>query len=323
MSTAQCVRAEGALLDRVLDATHAVFPEGLDRQACGRFHAARMRTTWGRRCLQRFALVDGDELLASAEQYDLTGSLDGRPVGICGLGFVFTPAPHRGLGHAASLVDGLAAHAARAGAEIALLFSHAGLEEDVGDRFDVIPSTELTLRVTESPRYGAPMTMVRGGEDRDLAAIVALGRVRAEPFGFHLDRDVDFVQHAIAQKRLLAGLSPSGTRQLHFLIAEEGLTAAAYVVVSVAGGVWILEECGDRDATGARVGALLQALIAREPAERRPTIHGWLPPTFLPPQITVTAAPAPSQRMLLRRLNGTAPLRLTAKEVLYWRNDVF
>jgi hypothetical protein len=50
------------------------------------------------------------------------------------------------------------------------------------------------------------MTMVRGGEERDLAAIVAMGRVRAEPFRFHLDRDVDFVQYAITSKRLLAGL---------------------------------------------------------------------------------------------------------------------
>jgi len=39
------------------------------------------------------------------------------------------------------------------------------------------------------------MTMVRGDEERDLAAIAAMGRVRAESFRFHLDRDVDFVQH--------------------------------------------------------------------------------------------------------------------------------
>ena len=109
------------------------------------------------------------------------------------------------------------------------------------------------------------MTMVRGGEERDLAAIVAMGRVRADPFRFHLDRDIDLVQYAITRKRLLAGLGSADARQLHFFIAEEGTTAAAYVVVSVAGRTWTLEECGDRDASGARVGALLQALIAREP----------------------------------------------------------
>jgi hypothetical protein len=30
----------------------------------------------------------------------------------------------------------------------------------------------------------------------------------------------------------------------------------------------MIEECGDRDPSGARVGAILQALIAREPAKR-------------------------------------------------------
>jgi hypothetical protein len=56
------------------------------------------------------------------------------------------------------------------------------------------------------------MTMVRGGEERDLAAIVAMGRARAEPCRFHLDRDVDFVQYAITSKRLLAQGSGRRTR---------------------------------------------------------------------------------------------------------------
>jgi hypothetical protein len=31
-------------------------------------------------------------------------------------------------------------------------------------------------------------------------------------------------------------------------------------------------------------------LIAREPIERRPRIHAWLPPRFLPPQVTIAGA---------------------------------
>jgi hypothetical protein len=114
--------------------------------------------------------------------------------------------------------------------------------------------------------------------------------IPAEPFRFHLDRDVDFVQYAITTKRLLAGLGPANARQLRFFIAEEGITAAAYVIVSVVGNTWTLEECGDHDPSGARVGALLQALIACEPVEQRPTIPAWLPPGFLPPQVTIASA---------------------------------
>jgi hypothetical protein len=88
------------------------------------------------------------------------------------------------------------------------------------------------LNVTESSWHGAPMTLIRGGEDRDLAAIVAMGQARALQFRFHLECDVEFVKYAITKKRLLAGLGPAGARQLLFVIAEEGITAAAYAVIS-------------------------------------------------------------------------------------------
>ena len=183
---------------------------------------------------------------------------------------------------------------------------------------------EAELRVTESSRRGAPMTLIRGGEERDLAAIVAMGQVRANPFRFHLDRDVDFLHYAITRKRLLAGLGQPGARQLHFVIAEEGITAAAYVVVSSVGGTWTIEECGDRDPSGARVGAILQALIAREPVELRPTIRGWLPRGFLPPQVTIVSAKPSTDVLMLRSLGAMAmQSRLSSDDVLYWRSDIF
>jgi hypothetical protein len=168
------------------------------------------------------------------------------------------------------------------------------------------------------------MTLVRGGEDRELDAIAAVGQVRAGQYRFHIDRGVDLVKYAITRKRLLAGLGSAGVRQLQFVIAEEGITAAAYLVISVVGGTWTIEECGDRDSSGARVGALLQALIAREPAESRPVIRGWLPPGFVPPQVTIASA-APSTEVLMARglSHRVARLQLSSAELLYWRNDVF
>ena len=317
------VPVQGAILDSVLDATCPISRDGLDRHAYGRFDAAQMKTPWGRRFQRRFALVEGGDLLASAARYDLAGRFEGRAVRICGIGSVFTDPSRRGLGHARVLLETLLDEAAGKGAEVALLFSQAGLENDAPRGFEAIPSTEVTLDVASS-RHGAPMTMVRGGEERDLAAIVAMGRVRAGPFRFHLDRDIDLIQYAITKKRLLAGLGSSDARQLHFFIAEEGITAAAYVVLSVAGGTWTLEECGDRDVSGARVGALLQALIAREPSERRPTIRAWLPPRFLPPQVTIVSA-TPSTEMMMVRMLSAAPILppLSGDDVLYWRSDVF
>jgi hypothetical protein len=316
------IPAEGLLLDRIRAAAHAAAPEALTLPAYAKFDTALIKTAWGLEHQRRFALMEGERLLASATRYDLAGVVDGRAISVCGLGAVLTLDPHGGGSQSEELVERLLRHASRDGAELALAFSNGNVGEEAHfDRFDTIPLTDVELTVAELPRGGAPMTLVRGGEARDLAAIVAMGRARAESFSFHLDRDVDFVQYAITRKRLLAGLGRAQARQLQFFIAEEGITAAAYVVLSQVDGIWTLEECGDRDPTGARVGAILQALVAREPAERRPTIRGWLPAAFVPPQITLV--PKPSSRLMRVRWLRPTPVVLPAGSVLYWRCDLF
>src|SRR5262249_30306212 len=175
-----------------------------------------------------------------------------------------------------------------------------------------------------SPRHGAPMTMVRGGDDRDLADIAAMNRVRAHPFRFHLDRDRDLVHYAVAKRRLLAGLGPPGVREVQFFVAEEGASAVAYAVVSRQYDQWTIEECGDRDPTGARLGALLQVLIARDPTDR-PVICASLPAGFVPPQAAVIDRTPSPDVMMVRGLSadGAAATSLREEDVMYWRSDRF
>ena len=316
--------AEGAILERILDTTYPVLHQDLSRQAFAKFDAAQRKTAWALCHQRRFALVEGADLLASAQRYDFSGTIDRQRVSICGIGAVCTdPARHDGC-HARVLVERLIDDARRDGADLALLFITTDRTCYAPESFEVIPTVDVELKVAESSRYGAPMTLVRSGEDRDLAAIAAMGQARASQFRFHLDRDIDLVKYVITKKRLLAGLGSAGVRQLQFVIAEEGITAAAYMVVSIVDRTWTIEECGDRDPSGARVGAILQALIAREPVEQRPIIRGWLPPGFVPPQITIVSARPSTEVMLGRFLTGVGKqLRLSREEVLYWRSDVF
>jgi hypothetical protein len=316
------VPADGVILDRVREALPLISSEGLSRQAYSKFDTALLKTAWARHHQRTFALVDGADVLASATQYDLAAVLDQRPVRVRGIGEIFTQPADRTGGPARELVDQLLDEAERDGTAMALLFSDRNHEHQPAG-FEVVPTAEAELTVAESSRRGAPMTLIRGGEARDLAAIVAMGQVRANPFRFHLDRDVDFVQYAITKKRLLAGLGQAGARQLHFFIAEEGITAAAYVVVTIVGDTWTIEECGDRDPSGARVGAILQALIAREPVERRPTIRAWLPRGFVPPQVTIVSAKPSTEVLMVRSLGSLVQPRLSGDDVLYWRSDIF
>jgi GNAT superfamily N-acetyltransferase len=319
------VAAEGALLERVLDDTYGLWGDGLSRHAYGRLFAAQLATPWGRGHLERFALVDGDDLLASAKLYRFDASLDGTPVRVAGIGAVFTSPGHRGHGAARELIERLLERASADGADLALLFSEIGADYYARLGFEPIPLMDRQVRVTESTRYGAPMTMVRGGDDRDLADIVSLDRTRGEPYRFHLRRDRDLAHFAIARKRLLAGFGPPGARAVHFFIAEEGASAVAYVVITVQERTWTIEQAGDRDPGGARLGAILQALIAREPREQRPSITGWLPSGFLPPQVTIVKETPSKDVMMIRPLTDRARAipPLSAADVCYWRSDAF
>ena len=311
--------ADGAVLDRILDG--ASLRMGLTRQATGRLQTALTRTAWGGRAFCRVALVEDDELLASAERYRLPAILDGRAATACGIGSLTVEPPHHDAALASRLLDAMLKQAEREGAAIGMLFPQTACPVSALGRFEALHIPDLTLAVAEPARYGAPMTMVRAGEERDLPAIVAMGRVRAAPWRLHLDRDVNLVQHAITSKRLVAGLGAMNARQLQFFIAEEGTTAAAYVVLSVTGSTWMVEECGDRDPSGARVGALLQALIAREPVERRPDIRAWLPAGFLPPQVSIISASASTDVVRLCAL-GRVETPLPVESVLLWHGDL-
>ena len=323
------VNAEGPLLEQIHDATYDTWHEGLSRHAYGRFYAAQVATVWGQRGLHRLALVEGNELLASAKVYAFNAVLDGRDARVIGLGAVFTQPAHRGRGAARDLIERILAPPSAEGVELALLFSEIGPDYYARLGFAPLPTVDLSVRIFENPRRGAPATMVRAGEERDVADIVAMGEIRSARYRFHLKRDRDLLSYAIAKKRLLAGLGPSGARELQFFIAEEGASAVAYVVVSVrneTGGVeWTIEECGDRDPTGARVGAILQVLIARNPAERRPSIRAWLPAGFHPPQVEVIDGQPSHDVMMVKALTPAAEAigALRAEDLLYWHGDVF
>lgn len=322
---AQLVPVEGATLDAILDATYEIWSDGVTRPAYGRLYSAQIATAWGRRHLRRYALVDGGQVLASAKVYTFGATLDGAPIRVAGLGAIFTHLAHRGRGVARDLIERLLERAAADGADLALLFSEIGPEYYARLGFEPIATTVRQLRVFQSDRHGAPATMVRGGEDRDLADIAVMEQARAAGYRFHLNRDRDLVYFSIARKRLLAGLGPPGAREVHFFIAEEGASAVAYVVIAAHGREWMLDSAGDRDPSGARVGAILQVLVARDPAEARPAISGWLPAGFLPPQITVVGEEPSAEVMMLRPLSaaGETARGLSESEMLFWHADMF
>jgi GNAT superfamily N-acetyltransferase len=316
------VPAEGALLEEILDHTFEIWNEGLSRPAYGQWNRAQLQTPWGRRHLQRYASIDDEgHVLATAKQYHFNVRVGDREGWMCGIGAVFTPPEHRGRGYASRLVEELVVRSGREGALLAALFSEIGSEFYARLGFEVVPLDEVTIVVNR--KGGAPAMLVRAGEERDLEAVAAMNETRAATAPFALRRDRGLVHYALAKKRLLAGLGPHGLRQLEFFVAEEGASAVAYVVLNVNANGWTLEEAGDRDPAGARLGAMLQVLLAREPSQGTPLIRAWWPKTFaVPPQLQLTDRSTPNDVFMLKALSDVT-LPKTADEVFYWHADRF
>ena len=312
---------DDARLEAILDDTYPTWGEGLSRRSYGAWNRAQMATDWGRRALQRVALTDGNHVLASAKRYLFDARIAGAPTRVLGIGAVFTRPALRGRGAARQLIHELMATAAGEGFSHALLFSEIGPEYYRALGFEIVSRRLCTFTTIE--KAGAPATFVRNGEAADLPAVAELSAAYATGAGFALDRPADWIQFAIARRRLLAGLGPPGLRHAEFYVAEEGYRAAAYVVVTRGPDGIILQECGDRDPSGARVGAILQVLAAREPAERRMVLKGWIPADFRPPQLRILQDTDASEVMMLRPLASVASSSQGYSPATYWQADVF
>jgi GNAT superfamily N-acetyltransferase len=316
------VPAEGAVLERIIDLTYPIWHEGLTRRGYAQWNAGQLRTPWARDRLQRLALVDAaGGLLATLKRYRFDVRAGGRDGWMCGIGAVFTPPDRRGHGHATALIQQVLEAAAREGAVEAGLFSEIDPAFYARLGFSPVALDEVTVNIAR--KDGAPAMLVRAGDDRDLPSIAALHAARTASVPFALRRDAAAIQFAVAKKRLFAGLSPEGQRQLEFYVAEEGASAVAYVVLHVTPRGWTLEEAGDRDPAGARLGGMLQVLAAREPSLAAPLIRAWWPRSFpVPPQLALSDRSAPADVFMLRPL-ADVPLPTSADDVFYWRSDFF
>ncbi len=322
---ARLVPAAGALLEEILDATYPLWNEGLTRGNYARFNRAQLKTGWGAAHLQRVALVSpAGRLLSTAKRYDLRARLDGRPVRVLGIGAVFTPVSLRHRGLAGDLLERLLETGRQESFDLALLFSAIGTDYYERFGFQTVPVQQVAVELQR--KRGSPAMLVRSGTDADVRFLAEMHEARSAASGwrFVLERDADFIRFAIARKRMLAGFGPPGLRHLEFFVVDEAERPAAYAVLLRSEGGRMLSECGDRDPTGARVGALLEALFARTPSEMPPVIRAWLPPGFRPPQLEVRAVEHPGVVMMLRPLRPGVQIRppLTAADVAYWLGDV-
>ena len=320
---AELAAAKGEFLRQILADTHPIWHDGLDFERYIQFWDAQLRTPWGSGHLDRVALVEKGRVITSAKRYDLSGRIDGRIRRVLGIGAVFTTPARRGEGLAQRLLQEIIDAAEAEGYEYAMLFSE--IDPTFYERLDFVPVPLVESELEVSLKGGAPAMLVRAADDRDMPAVVEMSARRVEGARFALDRSEEWIRYGLAKRRLLAGLGPPGLREVEFLVAEEGHQAVAYVISLVHEGRWFIEDAGDRDPSGARLGAMLQVMLARTPHLPPPAINAWLPPGFLPPQVKRTRTHSTPEVLMIRPLNDrTLPLPpIEATQVAFARLDYF
>jgi hypothetical protein len=205
--------------------------------------------------------------------------------------------------------------------QYALLFSEIGAAYYASMGFEVIPRELVTVDVL--PMAGSPATFVRSGEAGDLRFLAEISSRYRAGATLALDRSAAFMGFVFARRRLLAGLGPAGLRHVEFFVAEEGHRPVAYVFVTRGPRGAVLEECGDLDASGARIGAMLQVLAARHPAEPESRYTAWLPASIQPPQLVLNKGVAAPEIMMIRPLLDVASSIPVPTSAAYWQTDVF
>jgi GNAT superfamily N-acetyltransferase len=315
----QIAPANPVQLDHVLDQTYPIWGEGLSLGAYKSWNRGQMATRWGRNHLHRVVLTDGGDVLASAKRYDFESVSPIDSVPIVGIGAVFTPEPLRGRGHARELIELMVRDAESHGCRYALLFSEIGAAYYESMGFRTVPRAMQSIEIVR--KAGPPATFVRSGEMADLAEIATINARYRAGASFALVRSPEQIEFSFSRRRLLAGLGPPGRRAVEFFVSEEGHRPVAYVFITRGPDGTVLEECGDRDPAGARVGSMLQVLASRAPADVPQTMTTWLPPNFKPPQINVLDEIAAREIMMIRAIGDAPPLG--DGPVVYWTSDTF
>ena len=326
----ELVNAADSHLTQILSESFPLWGDGLTLRAYADWNRAQSRTSYGRLNLERVAWIEKDTLLASAKRYRLQLWVHGRVVDTLGIGAVFTPPARRGHGHASALIEAMCRQAATRGCELALLFSEIGPRYYERLGFRVVPLTSAEI-VVKTPG-GAPAMLVRAGEEKDAAAVAATHVQRVQRYRFGVMPDAELVAYSVTKKRLMAGFDSSGRRSVEYFVVEEGYQAVAYALIQVTRAArpgepdsWSLAACGDRDPGGARLGALLQVLLARAPGAQAPRIRSWWPTDLRPPQLDIRSRGQAAEIMMLRPLSpAAAPTPpLASHDGLYWHGDAF
>ena len=195
----------------------------------------------------------GGTLTSAMKAYDLRAHCGGRPLGVLGVGAVFTPPELRRKGHAAAMLRAAMDEAASGGAHAAVLFSDIGVKYYERLGFRVLESRECTVDGAALPRLAGGTRAALAGDEPLMTRLFAASR--GEGRYFALARDGWTLRFQLRRLRELARARGVGEPEWG-LIAEGRFGEGAAMLrfgrdsIDVLEAAWNSEGARDRILSG-------------------------------------------------------------------------
>lgn len=242
-------------VEDVLHESHEAWGIGMALQDYIGLNRELLLTPWARERYRFLVGLDGDGRIACGMKlYSLRGELLGRPVGVAGVGAVFTLRSQRGRGHARALVEAALERARAEGSDLGLLFSEIGSAYYERLGFRTLPSQEAACMAFLPVPWPKEPSWV-GGDDpfaavdglrhfrrEDLDAIAGLHVEATRGQRFRLLRDRPRWEHLLFQADMESRLRRDGAD--HRWVVERGGLVRAYLILKEAWGRLLWKEHG-------------------------------------------------------------------------------
>lgn len=183
----------------VLGHTAPVWSEGLPLPDYSEWVQTLHDSVWGKAGNMRFLVLadeQSNEVVAGMKLYRLSARLERSPVNIGGIGAVFTFTPHRGRGHAGTMISAAHKIMVERGDAFSLLYSDIGATYYARLGYQEVDPRPVSLKV---PEKGSEPKGVNRMHRADIDLLLRLRQMEDERTPFAILRNTDYFRFLLAR----------------------------------------------------------------------------------------------------------------------------
>lgn len=261
----------------VLGHTAPLWSEGLPLPPYSDWVRTLQDSAWGKAGNMRFLVLtdeESGEVVSGMKLYRLSARLERSPVSVGGVGAVFTLTPHRGRGHAGTMISAAHRLMVERGDAFSLLYSDIGATYYARIGYQELDPRPVSLNV---PDKGSSPGVVKRMHRTDLETLLRLRQIESEGTPFAILRNTDYFRYLLARWSFpTSHHGPDRWESRVMLSGSEGYLWALFTRTGQEPGKARLMEFAEAT-PGAALPALLDDLFAECRRRDIRQLDAWMP----------------------------------------------